>query len=381
MLLDSPFESDVRVEKEAVDLMRAGHYVFVLGMEGKGLSSEAMHCGIAVKRRFPAEIKSPFRLGYGDALEQSVTAVLSEEYDVLHCHDYHMLTIGTLAKARRTKPLVYDAHEYLSGWPFYRDSKGLANRLKGRLVWHYEKWAEGKNIHDADRTVTVSQALSDAMTRRFSLRVPPLVVRNIPKIHELRRDSSALRIRFGIPPGRKIIIFSGALYHTDRQLGALFQIVADIENAALLILGSRPRHMEARDLARAQGWEGKQVFFGDYVPDPAERHDLMSGADVGLMHVRTSWEAHRLTFSNKFLEYTFAGLPVVATYQEDCLAIGRKYGHALFYEEDDDATLKKNIVEALRDNAALRRNLPAARTDLSWENEVKKLVDLYAELG
>ena len=381
MLLDSPFESDVRVEKEAADLVRAGHQVFVIGMIGEGLPSEVTRSGIGVKRRFPAGIRSPFRLGYADALEQSVTAVLAEDYDALHCHDYHMLTIGALAKSRLSKPLIYDAHEYLAGWPFYEDSPGRANRFKGRLVWHYALWAEKKHIMKADRVVTVSQAFSNAMVRRFGLLKPPVVLRNIPRPYEMGGDPEALGRRFGIPPGRKVLLYSGAMYHTDRQLKSLYKIVASIDNLALLILGSWPRHREAKALAQALGHEGKHVFFGEYVGDPAERQSLIGGADVALMHVRSSWEAHRLSFSNKFLEYTFAGLPVVAAYQEDCVAIGKKYGHALFYEEDDDATLKKNIFEALRNNASLRQNLPAARRDLSWENEVKGLIDLYAEFS
>jgi len=381
MLLDSPFESDIRVEKEAADLIRAGHRVMVICMVGDGLPLDEVRSGIPIKRRFPADIKSPFRLSYSSALEGSVAAVLAEEYDALHCHDYHMLTVGALAKARREKPLIYDAHEYLAGWPFYRDSPAFTNRLKGCLVWHYEVWAEKTNVPFADRVITVSHALSSAMTRRFNLAIPPVVVRNIPRMYEIRGDSAALHRRFGIPDGRKVLLYSGAMYHTDRQLEALYHIVASINGVALLILGNRPRHLEAKNLCRSLGYEGQRVFFGDYVRDPAGRQDLMSGADVALMHVRSSWEAHRLGSCNKFLECTFAGLPIVAAYQEDCVAIGKKYGHALFYEEDDDVALKRNIVEAMTNNSTLRRNLSAARHDLSWETEVKALVDLYAGLA
>ena len=380
MLLDSAFESDVRVEKEAADLARAGHQVQVVCMLQEGLPREEERSGIPIKRRFPQDIKSPLRRGYSRALEHSVGSVLAEDYDAIHCHDYQMLAIGARAKAHRPKPLIYDAHEYLAGWPFYRDSSGWANRLKGWLVWRYEIRAEKRHIRTADGVVTVSQALSAAMTRRFNLKLPPVVIRNIPRAYETRGDSAALRRRFNIPPHRRVLLYSGALYHTDRQLAALYRIVAAIENTVLLVLGSRSRHSEARRLARALDVEGKNVFFGEYINDPAERQDLMSGADAALMHVRTSWEAHRLTFSNKFLEYTFAGLPIVAAYQEDCVAIGKQYGHALFYEEDDDAKLRRNILEALSNRELLCRNLSAARRDFRWEEEMTGLLDLYAGL-
>jgi glycosyltransferase involved in cell wall biosynthesis len=381
MLLDSPFESDVRVEKEAADLISQGHRVTVICMMGAGFPSADERAGMLIKRCFHPAIKSPFRMGYVRAIENSVTSVLAEEYDALHCHDYHMLTIGARAKERRSKPLVYDAHEYLAGWPFYRDSPGRMNRFKGRLVWQYELWAERKNIRSADYVVTISRALSQAMSRRFQLPEPPLVIRNIPKKYAIGDDPTALRRRFGIPSGRRLLLYSGAMYHTDRQLVALFRIVAGLKNTALLILGNRPRHVEARQLARDLGYESQHIFFGDYVHDPEERSRLMCGANAALMHVRSSLEAHRLGFSNKFLEYTLAGLPVVAAVQEDCVAIGKKYGHALFYEEEDDETLGRNIEEALSNSAVLREKLHAAREDFSWENEVQPLLDLYAKLS
>ncbi|MBX7131447.1 MAG: glycosyltransferase [Fimbriimonadaceae bacterium] len=381
MLLDSSFESDVRVEKEAIDLMRAGHQVKVICMTGEGLPSKDERLGIPIKRCFPAEIRAPFRSTFLSAVHASVNAVLIEEYDALHCHDYHMLALGARAKAKRPRPLIYDAHEYLAGWPFYRDSPRLANRVKGWLVWHYEMVAERRNVSSADRVVTISQGLSDAMTRRFRLPTAPVVIRNIPRAYPIGRDPAKLRLRFNIPSSRRVLLYSGALYHTDRQLLALYRIIAELESVTLLILGNRSRHEEARELARAMGYEGINVVFGDYIRDPAERQDLMSGADAALMHVRSSLEAHRFGFSNKFLEYTFAGLPIVAAHQEDCVAIGRKYGHATFYEEEDDAALRRGIVDALASNSRLRRDLSAARDAFSWDVEVKPLIEFYDRLA
>jgi len=149
----------------------------------------------------------------------------------------------------------------------------------------------------------------------------------------------------------------------------------------LLILGSWKRHREVQGIAKQMGVEGTHVYFGEYEKNPEVRQDLISGTDIALMHLRSSWKAHRITFSNKFVEYTFARLPIVAAYQNDCVAIGEEYGHALFYEEDDDATLEKNIVAAMKDNLHLRRNLERARAELSWENEVQGLLSLYQELA
>src|SRR5262249_32599458 len=142
------------------------------------LPSEEQRSGVLIKRRLTHAVKSPFRRGYQHGVQQSVNAVLAEQYDGLHCHDYHMLTIGALAKQVRPTPLVYDAHEYLAGWPFYSDSRTFSSRLKGRLVWEFEVWKEARNIRSTDRIVTISAGIAEAMRRRFHLQDLPLVVRN-----------------------------------------------------------------------------------------------------------------------------------------------------------------------------------------------------------
>jgi glycosyltransferase involved in cell wall biosynthesis len=380
MLLDNTFQSDIRVEKEAIDLIAQGHNLTVMCVTDPSLPTEDERAGITIKRRFSIEIKSPFRKGYKQVVDDAVTAILAEDYDALHCHDYHMLHLGTLAKAKLPKPLIYDAHEYLTGWPFYKDSVGFINRFKGRLVWRHEINNERKNLGQVDHVVTVSQAISDAMTECFKMKVPPMVVRNIPRKYEINGDRAAFKQRYKIPADQKVILYSGAMYHTDRQIKVLYNIVSKIDGLVVLILGSLKRHAEVRKTAQDMGFENKHVYFGEYESNPEVRQDLISGADIALMHLRSKWIAHRITFSNKFVEYTFAGLPIVSAYQNDCVDIGKKYGHALFYEEDEDAVLEQNIKAALEQNEQLRQNLPQAREELSWEKEVAVLLDFYSNM-
>lgn len=380
MLLDNEFASDIRVEKEAMDLIAAGHTVSVMCLIHEELPSEDERNGIRILRRFPDEIKSPFRKTYQNIMAHCIDSILLETYDALHCHDYMMLDLGIRVKQRRTTTVIYDAHEYLAGWPFYKDTPSFSGRIKGKIVWKFRVKEEKKNIPKSDYVVTVSQAISDVLKNKHGLQSAPIIVRNFPRKYPVNKDQESFKKRFGIPSDKKVLLYSGAMYHTDRQIRSLYKIVAGIDNLVLLILGSWTRHAEVREIARTMGYEGGKVFFSDYITDPAQRQDVISGADIALMHLRSNWEGHRITFSNKFVEYTFALLPIVSAYQNDCVAIGKKYGHALFYEEDDDQMLEHNIRKALKETDELSKNLSAAREELSWEKEVQCLLDLYARL-
>src|SRR5690606_22846539 len=97
--------------------------------------------------------------------------------DVIHAHDMHVIGIARPASARagragRRVPWVYDAHEYVPGLSQY-------GRRSARVI---EGWADLENefIRDADRVVTVSDAIADALRETYGLRRRPTVVLNIP---------------------------------------------------------------------------------------------------------------------------------------------------------------------------------------------------------
>jgi glycogen synthase len=382
MLLDNPLRSDTRVEKEARALVAAGHRVTVMTLdEDPSLPAAEERDGYRIARALDPAIRSPFRPTYRPSLGRCTARVLSEDFEVLHCHDYLTLQIGARVKRAGGRTLVYDAHEFLPGWPFYRDSARLSARIKGRVVWGHEVRGERRNIRYADVCVTVSDAISRAMRARYDLPRAPLVVRNIPDRYEVSGDRRPYTAGLGIPPTARVLVHSGSLYHTDRQLRALFGIVDSIENLVLVLFGNRSRHDDARSIAEGMGLLGRSVWVTDYISEPSRRMDVLSGAELALMHVRTAWPSHRMSFSNKFLEYSFAGLPIVAAIQEDCVALGEEYGHALFYEEDEDELLGRHLLQALRDGDSLRQDLPRLKRELSWEDEVGRLVALYEGLG
>jgi len=68
---------------------------------------------------------------------------------------------------------------------------------------------------------------------------------------------------------------------------------------------------ETTALSRELGLDGRTVFFNDWVPY-AERENYLLEADVGVSLHRDHLET-RFSFRTRFLDYVWAGLPIVAT--------------------------------------------------------------------
>ena len=51
---------------------------------------------------------------------------------------------------------------------------------------------------------------------------------------------------------------------------------------------------------------------------------LISSADIGLMHIRNDWIAHQIGSANRYLEYSHAGLAILSTYQDTAVEVNKK---------------------------------------------------------
>ena len=378
MLLDNPLKSDSRVEREMKALAKAGHDVTVLATnEDPSLPAEEETESYRVVRRLNTAFKAPYRKGYGRKNAEAVELILGSRFDVLHCHDYHMLIMGAAAKKRLPGiTLLYDAHEYLRGAPLYLEARGVITKLKAFLVWKRALKDERTAVRAADRILTITNSIAAKMKDDFGLANLPEVVRNIPPKVPLRKRVNYFHDHFKIDRSNKILLNLGTIYHTDTELSHLFETVRDTPNLKLVFMGNRPRFHEVKAQVEAHAAQSQHVFFHDYI-NSEDIGDYIASADIGLAHIRVDWEGHRLGFTNRFLAYSFAGLPVICTRQDECVRIGREYGHVELYEIASRASLRQAIDSMLQHYDQRTLNIPRIREEMSWETEVQKLDLLY----
>src|SRR5688572_4956109 len=125
MLLDNSLVSDARVEKEAMSLVENGYSVKIMAVRHPQMGMVEIKKFGTIYRVIPDSIDQPFSKNYKKFRKSFIKDILAETFEIIHCHDYKMLLLGAeIKKARPGITLIYDAHEYLPGWPFYKEIKG-----------------------------------------------------------------------------------------------------------------------------------------------------------------------------------------------------------------------------------------------------------------
>lgn len=380
MLLDNSFKADARVEKEAIALIKEGYEVVVLCTEENGLPDSENRNGIVITRCLKEGYNAPLRKGYRSYLENMASVVLDRSPDILHCHDFYMLSIGAIVKKKMPSVyLIYDAHEFLKGWPFYKTSTGL-NRIRGKIVYNALLKKERKEMKLADQVITITEGISKRFQKWAGLSNQPIVIGNYPEVVTISKDPSYFRLIYPISDEKKIIVHSGTIYHSNNELKHLFDTVSVTSNYALVFIGNRPRFNEIKMMVQGNDSWKKSIFFHDYPPDQSSTIQLIAHADLGLLFIKDKWIAHKIGFSNRFVEYIMAGLPVIGISQEFSASMNEKYKTSIFYNSKDRFGLQNVLLKMNENFEILSQNAQEARKELSWSNEVQKLINHYTSI-
>ena len=146
-----------------------------------------------------------FEIAYGPIID-------GLEPDVVHAHDVFSIGVGARAVARarladRRVAFVYDAHEYVPGLPKHRSR---APRYAAAI-----ESLEREYVRDADRIVTVSPVIAEAIKAHYGLDRMPAVVLNAPVTGAAggAGDSPAPSVRSaaGLDRGVPLLVYSGGL--------------------------------------------------------------------------------------------------------------------------------------------------------------------------
>ena len=378
MLLDNPFVSDARVEKEAATLTDLDAKLTIIGTKAKDKASLEQRNDYLIRRELSGIIFSPLKLGYNNYIKSIAKKLAEEQYDVVHCHDFHMLSIGVeLKKIQPTIILIYDAHEYLIGWPYYQTSQKWLNKIKGLLVWKYLVKKESKEIRQVDFVLTVTNEIAHRLHINNSLNEVPTVLHNYPVNFQLKPKEKYFHQKFNFSEDDTLIIHSGTIYHTDEQLIDLFNLIMNISSLKLIFIGNRPRFFEVQEMVETSDKWAKFIFFHDYMSNQESNINLIASGDIGLLHVRDLWEAHKITFSNRFVEYIMANIPVIGTPQNFTKEVNDSFNCCAFYSENQSDQLKQAFHEMTTNIELYSKNAKTARESINWKSESKKLTDIY----
>lgn len=410
MFVINAFTHDARVAREAGALARAGYDVTVLAVrrsldlpareERDGFIVERLDLTTGMlgrlRRRFgrararqtapptaPATTR-PVGPGWRAYLAPITRTLSAWQYclvaarrarelqpDVYHCHDFHTLFAGFLARRHHDAPVIYDSHEL---WAHLNIEHPTLRRTRRIAV----EVTEGAFARRCAGMITVSEAFADHLASRH--RIPrPTVVLNVP-------DVAAAPSRVDVPgsiagPGNVLLYVGGV--QANRGLDECVRAMASVPDARLVLLGPTvPAEERAlRALAARIGVADRVVF---EPPVPAVQVPAIAAhATVGLVPFLNTCLSHYLTLPNKLFESIHAGLPVVASDFPEFRRIVEGDQVGVVCDTSDPEAIAKAVRMILDDPEAAARyraNARIAAARYTWEREAENLIGLYARV-
>ncbi len=274
------------------------------------------------------------------------------------------------------QPFVYDAHELFTEVP------EVVARPRVQRLW---QWVENFVVPRAQLRYTVGPALARLFEQRHP-GCPFAVVRNVPAGEKQVADYQQQMLDNHQPP---TLLYQGAL-NVGRGLAELLDALPQVP-ARLVICGEGDcsaalRQQAARlGLLTSEAYPAGQAEFRGYVL-PAALRVLTAQATVGIMLLENTGLSYYYSLANKFFDYVQAGIPQLCIDFPEYHALNEQYEVAELVPDLRPATLAAALARLLPGGQPgphyhrLAANCRRARTEWSWQQEKKTLVQLYAGL-
>jgi glycosyltransferase involved in cell wall biosynthesis len=312
---------------------------------------------------------------------QIAQTILTFEYDVVHCHNWHMLKIGAYLKKLNPKIiLIYESRELFHSWPLNnKATDSLAIKVKSKIVRKLEIRREKKDAFYADYILTVNESIAKIVSHYFNKEGRTFFTRNIPQLPVFQTPGeNVLRQLYCIEADKKILVFIGA--HIYPRTLNIEQVISEIANQKdwVLVCICREDSAQKEVAAYASKIGANNIYFHPLLPQRLIISYLQM-ADVGLV---PTWNKKDLSYwlalDNKLFEYLMAELPILATQQPEYQAIVAKYEVGVCVNPDEPGAYLQGLKKIIAAYPSYKTNLIAAKKILNWDNEKQKLIDLYS---
>ncbi|KKI89242.1 hypothetical protein WQ54_27155 [Bacillus sp. SA1-12] len=400
MLLYKDIHYDARVKREALALAEAGHVIYLACVKEYNEPApflheniKLVHIQITVKNmkaqisqhKGKSQRKSGFKsmlvwaarrpvikivkdyLAYYEFYKKVKQSVQKMDIDVIHCHDLNTLWQGTMLAKDFSAKLIYDSHE------IFNEMAGR-NQLDRFVGYRMEK----KLFRRIDYFVTVNAYLRDYLFERNGEK-PCILIQNIPIVHQNQLVPSKVPESWTFPfqADDRILIYQGG-FSPYRGLELIIRSMKQLpDHYKLVLIGSGILKDQLIELAHTLDLTDK-VFFHDQVPSE-ELIYYTQQAHIGLVMYEKISKNNYYSTPNKMFEYIQAGIPCVSSNHPGKAVVVDQYKTGVLAEETTEGIVN-GIKEVVNHYSLYKQNCLEAQKVLTWEDESKKLVELYKNI-
>ncbi|WP_303905163.1 glycosyltransferase family 4 protein [Thiohalomonas denitrificans] len=347
--------------KEAQSLAKAGYCVELVVADGKG---DAKKNGVSIY-----DVGLP--KGRKDRFTRTTQKVLEKAKrlngDVYHLHDPELLPAGLKLK-RMGKKVIFDSHEDV---PLQIRGKSYLSKpsrwLCSNAFRRYEAWV----CRQLDAVVAATPFIREKF---LAINSNSVDVNNFPILGELAEEDVDWSLK------QHQICYVGDIT-ASRGIKEMVRAVGHVKSGARLQLGGRFSDTKTeREVKSYAGWEGVDQL-GWLSREQVRQVLARSMAGVVTLHPTINYMD---ALPVKMFEYMSAGLPVIASrfpLWREIIEQGQ-CGVCVdpLYPEDIAAAVDRFITNPKQARQMGENGKRAVRERFNWQNEAKKLLDLYGNL-
>ncbi len=397
MLLEIPFPTDIRVQKEADALQAAGHHVMVLcpARNREPLYEEFQKIQIY---RFAAEDpKKFFRrkvvLGYRALTFRHLiwakairNITKKTNIDALHVHDLLLVATAVGVKNKTGIPIVADLHENYPELLRIRYGRIKLN-WKDRLLVGADRWVKHERsiLKFVDHIIVVVEEAKERLISSGISAEKISIVSNTedPKYWESYKIDKNVFHRY---KDKFVVSYIGGV-GTHRGLDVAIKAMSLIKNKMfnlrLVIVGCQGWYgKELKKIARSLG-VSEEVDFIPRVPIENVR-SYYESCDIGLVP-HNSTPHTETTVPHKLFQYMLFNKPLVVSSCRSLKRIIEDTGAGVVFKAGDPEDLSAKIL-LLYNRPNLSRRLSkkghsaVIQGKYNWHSDGKVLTDLYSNL-
>ncbi len=339
-------------------LAKAGYDVLLVGRKMKGSKPLAAFNFQQKRLNCFAQKGKLFYIEYNLRL---FLYLLFAKADVLCAIDLDTIIPCLWASKIKGCKRVYDAHE------IFTEMFEVVRRPAIQKFWLRVEAYAVPQFHIG---YTVNQFIVDELKRRYGVQYG--IVRNMPLlIAPMTEISSPIQGRY--------ILYQGAV-NEGRSFETLIPAMQHVD-AQLIICGNGNFMDEVKRMVTLYQLESKVILTGMIEPQALKAYTV--NAYIGLTLFDQKGMNQFYSLANRFFDYVQSGIPQLCVGYPEYKAINDVHGVAFLVADTAIETLSTALNKMLTDSVLykqLKENCTKAKQILNWEQEEKKLIEVYRKL-
>lgn len=298
--------------------------------------------------------------------------LIKERPDILHTHDYKVVSLGglvknALAEQGHNVTWIYDAHEFVPGLEQYSEDWRTAQSEN-----------EATYIHQADRIITVSERLASMLVDRHMLTKSPDVVLNAPTVGEAIPSPRNLRAECEIGQDVPLAIYLGGI-SPMRGLDVAVNALEKIPDLHVCLVAKRNVHVDALEEKAFKIGAKDRLHVLPYVP-PNEIIDFIKTASVGVVPLLFTIN-HSSALPSKFYEYACARVPILGSDVGVIPEVIQRTGVGEVFTAGDNDSFVKQLKKMLPQLETYANKFAGSELEhCTWENQAIVLGTIYDQI-